>query len=295
MAAVGFDIAVSSHAVAALTFGLLTVYLSASLKRRGPGLFLVLACAGTALWGLVHVVDDLVVPIPLFLGLAHTLLDALWMAFLVSLLCVHWRAAGRARLAAIAPLVLTIGIVCLAGADLLYALTPEITAQLDMVDYPVYRGLVLSVISLVLIENVYLNTLPANRWSIKFLCFALGGIFTYDFVVYAGGLIQGQINPVLLEARGAVNALVVPLIMVSAARNPAWSLDVFFSRRFAVRLFSLAASILYLFVLLGMGALMDWSAAPGVSFSRCSSCSRGLSCWSRFSFPAASDPRSRSS
>ena len=254
---VGFDIAVSSHAVAALTFGLLTVYLLASLKQRGPGMFLVLACAGTAIWAVIHVIDDVVVPIPLYLGLAHTLLDAMWMAFLVSLLCVHWRASGHERLAALAPLVLALGVVSFAGADFLYAVEPMATDWLRHVNYPIYRGLVLSVISLVLIENVYLNTLPANRWSIKFLCFALGGIFAYDFFVYAGGLIEGQINHLLMEARGAVNALVVPLIMISAARNPAWSLDIFFSRRFAVRLVALVTSVIYIFVLLGLGSLVQ--------------------------------------
>ena len=254
---VGFDIAVSSHAVAGLTFGLLTVYLFASLKQRGPGMFLVLACAGTAVWAVIHIIDDLIVPIPLYLGLAHTLLDAMWMAFLVSLLCAHWRASGHERLAAIAPLFLALGVIYLAGADFLYAVEPAATGWLNHVNYPIYRGLVLSVISLALIENVYLNTLPANRWSIKFLCFALGGIFAYDFFVYAGGLIEGQINHVLLEARGAVNALVVPLIMISAARNPAWSLDVFFSRRFAVRLVALVTSVLYILALLGLGSLVE--------------------------------------
>ncbi len=155
------------------------------------------------------------------------------------------------------PIVLGVGLTLAGVVDMLYALNTSWATVLDRMNYPIYRGLTLSVVSLVLVENVFLNTRPANRWSIKFLCFALGGIFIYDFFVYSHGLFHGHVSPILFQARGAVSALVVPLIMISAARNPAWSLDVFFSRRFALRLFSLAGSILYLLVLFGLGSLAE--------------------------------------
>lgn len=257
MSSMGFGIAVSSHAVAALTFGLLTVYLIASVKSRGAGILLIFACAATAIWGVVHIVDDLIVPIPRFFGFTHTLLNATWIAFLISLIRVHWKAVGYRKLAVVVPIVLGVGLTLAGVVDMLYALNTSWATVLDRMNYPIYRGLTLSVVSLVLVENVFLNTRPANRWSIKFLCFALGGIFIYDFFVYSHGLFHGHVSPILFQARGAVSALVVPLIMISAARNPAWSLDVFFSRRFALRLFSLAGSILYLLVLFGLGSLAE--------------------------------------
>ena len=255
--AMRFDIAFFSHSVAAFTFGLLTIYLLASLRRQGPGVWLIVACAMTTLWALIHVIDDELVRLSPYFGVVHTLLNGAWMAFLMSLLCIHWRAAGRERLATVAPMVLAVLVGCLAAADLVNALDPDLLGETGRSVYTVSGGLALSMLGLVMVENVYFSTLPDNRWSIKFLCFALGGLFAFDFFIYADAMVIGQVDTVLMQARGAVSALVVPLIMISAARNPNWSLDVFFSRRFAVRLFALAGSLLYLLVLVGLGSLAD--------------------------------------
>lgn len=252
-----FDIAFFSHFIAALTFGLLTIYLFASLRRRGPGLALVFACAATTGWASIHVIDDQVGLLLPYFGMVHTLLDGAWMAFLMSLLRIHWRGAGRERLAVIAPVVLAVLVGGFVIADLVNALDTNLIGEADWFVYTVSRGLVLSMLGLVMVENVYFSTRPDNRWSIKFLCFALAGLFAFDFFAYADAVVNGHIEAALMQARGAVSALVVPLIMLSAARNPNWSLDVFFSRRFAVRMVALAGSVLYLLVLVGIGSLAD--------------------------------------
>ncbi len=91
--------------------------------------------------------------------------------------------------------------------------------------------LVLAVFGLVLIEQLFRNTHPQQRWAIKYLCFGLGGLFAYDFFLYSNAVLFKGLDPGLWDARGYIHILVVPLIAVSAARNPQWSLDVFVSRR----------------------------------------------------------------
>src|SRR6185436_8512919 len=89
----------------------------------------------------------------------------------------------------------------------------------------------LAIIGLLLIENLFRNTVPERRWNIKFLCLGVGGMFAYDFFLYSEALLYKRISPDLLEARGFINAMVMPLIAISAARNPMWSIEVFVSRR----------------------------------------------------------------
>jgi len=91
--------------------------------------------------------------------------------------------------------------------------------------------LVLALSGLVLVEQLFRNTPTQQRWAIKYLCLGLGGLFAYDFFLYANAVMFQSLDPQLWDARGFIHLLVVPLIAVSAARNPQWSLEIFVSRR----------------------------------------------------------------
>ncbi len=91
--------------------------------------------------------------------------------------------------------------------------------------------LVLALAGLVLIEQLFRNTPPQQRWAIKYLCLGLGSLFAYDFYLYSNAVLFQGLNSQLWDARGFIHLLVVPLIAVSAARNPQWSLEIFVSRR----------------------------------------------------------------
>src|SRR5574340_1804584 len=93
-------------------------------------------------------------------------------------------------------------------------------------------GLVLlTVMCLALVEQVFRSTRPEDRWAIKFLCLGLGGLFVYDFLLYANAALFNALDAQVWAARGYVAALVTPLIAISAARNPEWSAPVGLSRR----------------------------------------------------------------
>jgi putative PEP-CTERM system histidine kinase len=101
----------------------------------------------------------------------------------------------------------------------------------------------------VLVEQLFRNTRPEMRRGIKYLCMGVGGMFAFDFYLYADALLLQRIDGALWEARGFVNALVVPLIGLAIARDPRWSLDIFVSRRIVFHTASLLGAGIYLFAM----------------------------------------------
>lgn len=107
----------------------------------------------------------------------------------------------------------------------------------------------LSVTGLVLVEQVYHNMPWEHRWGIKYLCLGLGTILAYDFYLFSDALLFNYLDPNLWQARGAVNVLAVPLLSISAARNPQWSVDLFVSRKIVFHTTSIFAAGIYLLVM----------------------------------------------
>ena len=112
--------------------------------------------------------------------------------------------------------------------------------------------LTLSVIGVVLIEQIIRSTRPEQKWVIKFMCLGLGGMFVYNFYMYSDGLLYNRIDTNLWQARGYVNSLVVPLIGLSVLRDPLWSPKIFISRRVVFHTTALLSSGVYLLVM-GVG------------------------------------------
>jgi putative PEP-CTERM system histidine kinase len=111
----------------------------------------------------------------------------------------------------------------------------------------------LALIGLVLLEQYFRNTRTDLRWRIKFLCFALGGMFAYDFYLYSDALLFHRVNPDLWAARGGIAALLTPLLAVSAARNPEWAVDLFVSRQVVFHSATLLGAGVYLLLMATAG------------------------------------------
>ena len=109
--------------------------------------------------------------------------------------------------------------------------------------------LMLSVLGIVLVEQLYRNIPEQQRWAIKFLCFGLLGSYVFNFYMYSDALLYQRIDPVLWKTRGVVEAVLLPLIAVSISRDPLWSPEIFISRRVVFHTTTLIASALYLLVM----------------------------------------------
>lgn len=96
------------------------------------------------------------------------------------------------------------------------------------------------------IEQLYRNSDASERWAIKYLCIGVGGAISFDVILFIDALLFHQINPGTWAARGFVQALAVPLIAISATRNPDWEVKVFVSRSVVYFSSSLIAIGVYL-------------------------------------------------
>ncbi len=249
------NIGVISYSTAAAAYFFLFLLLLSGWRGRAPGALLALASVVCALWAVA-------VAYPLVSGhhagalggVLEIARNAAWCAFLLALLGVsrHDLAlrSGDVRVMA-------------AGLVLLYVLmiaaTPIFSGgSLAVAGAPDYlAGIVgrevMAVIGMVLVEQLYRNAHPEQRWGIKFLCLGVGGMFAYDFYLYSDAMLFKRVDADLWAARGFVNAGIVPLIAVSAARNPKWSLDISVSRRILFHSSALLGAGMYLVVMSAAG------------------------------------------
>ena len=103
------------------------------------------------------------------------------------------------------------------------------------------------------------------------MCVGLGGLFIFDSYLYAYGALFHSINAELWSARGYVITLIAPLIAVSAARNPQWSVPVGLSRHMAFHTASLMGAGIYLLLMAGAGYYLrlfggDWGSVVQAVF-----------------------------
>ena len=247
-----FLLAAVGYGLATLAYLGLSGLIVASWQRRPQGRLLVLATALSAVWGGLSALAawGILPPWPGFA--AEVARNGAWLALLLYIL--RLRLPTGAALPA--PLRLIRGLsVALVGGLLLASLIPGIApTQPVLAQWAWGLGLLLlTVIGLVLIEQIYRSTRPEDRWAIKFLCLGLGGLFIYDFYLYANAALFNAMDAQVWAARGFVAALVTPLIAVSAARNPKWSAPVALSRSMVFHTASLLGAGIYLLLMASAG------------------------------------------
>ncbi len=90
--------------------------------------------------------------------------------------------------------------------------------QLVGFDFRIYAHLGFAIIGFFLVEQLYRNAYSEQRWHIKFICIALDAMFVVDFIIYSKSLLFHQLDLDLWNARGLVNGVLVPLLVLSVNR-----------------------------------------------------------------------------
>lgn len=235
------NVSAISHAIAAGAYLLLLGLLVAGCRRPGRGLLLIFACAGSVIWALGLALTSTwpVLSSPAVVVVLEWLRVAGWLAFLGGILyfsdaATDWRSPWL-------PVAGVAMAVALAACVLLY------TGRAATLGLAGLLGV--AVTGLLFIEQIYRRVVPDQRWGIKHLCLGLGVVFAFDFYLYADALLLGRFSEPVWLARGLVDALAVPLLAVSAARNPTWALDVGVSRRIVVDSLVLTGTGIYLLLM----------------------------------------------
>jgi putative PEP-CTERM system histidine kinase len=148
----------------------------------------------------------------------ETLRNAAWFFFLGVLLSKQLFNEKYAFLKKSKPsILLIIWLVTIFGAEL----SPDILDGLMLIfgqDIRLFAHVSFAIIGLMLVEQLYRSVATEQRWAIKYLCLGLSAIFIFDFIIYSKSLLFGQLDFLLWDARGVINALCAPLLAISFSR-----------------------------------------------------------------------------
>ncbi len=260
------------YGAGALAFLVLALVLLTGQRGRPRKRMLMLASAASALWMSVAAYQSIAQAVIFESQLLELVRDLAWIAFIAHFLGSAYGdqkgATQRFR-----------SIFMLTGAFVLLQATltahrffsGEAVISSIGIDWLLAGYLLIAVMGLAMVEQLFRNTRPEMRRGVKYLCMGLGAMFAYDFYLYADALLFQRVDGALWQARGFVNALVVPLIGLAVARDAHWSLDIFVSRRIVFHTASLLGAGIYLFAM-GAGGFYvrnyggSWGAVAQVIF-----------------------------
>ena len=123
----------------------------------------------------------------------------------------------------------------------------------DAARYQLMPALALSVLGLVLVEQVFRNLAEDARWLAKPVCLGLLSVFAFDVYVYAEAVLLGRLDPDASSIRPLVHMILVPFLFIAARRKADWSRSIQVSRR----------AVFYSAALLLAGAYLLFIAAVG--------------------------------
>jgi putative PEP-CTERM system histidine kinase len=276
------DVGFYSYLGAAAGFCFLTVLLLISGRGSVQGRLLTAVVIISAIWaGLAATIAD---------DVAYQVFEILrylaWYVFLLKLLepAAAQNTGYRRFLRWALPLTTGFGILILVGElSAVYLLSPiqehKLTALI------ISGHVLLAIIGLAIIEQLFRNTSISHRWAIKYLFIGAGGIFAFDFFLYADALLLRSIEQELWDARGIVNLVAVPLLAIAAARNRQWSINIFVSRDIVLNTTAILGAGMYLLVMAGAGFyLREFGGSWGGIGQTCSccfpgSCARNCGCF----------------
>jgi putative PEP-CTERM system histidine kinase len=235
-----------SYGCAALAFLMLTALLVTSWRGRRQGAFVIVASAATAIWAGILAASNYLGSLPGSIVYYAEILRSL--AWILALSSVAGPAAPRwLRIG-----VVVVGVVLLVGPFV----APYFIGLGLLPDDPTLllarSGLLLSLLGLVLLEQIYRNSGPADRQALKYVVVGVGVLLAYDVFLYSQAELLRGITLDAWSVRGVLNACAVPVLAISARRNPGWSLDVFVSRQMVFYTSTFIAVGVYLTVM-GLG------------------------------------------
>ncbi len=254
-------VAVWGYGLAAAAYAVFALYLLGAWRGGRAGGALLLAVGLSVLWALGAAFFAWAPSVGLMrlAGVLEVLRVAAWYAFLLVLLQPLGLARARWPVLVSVALVLSMLVSVLLPAELL-AGDPAADK------FPLGVFLAGAVLGLVLVEQLFRGLPTDSRWGLKPLCLGLAAGWMFELYFFADGFLFARLDPDVWSVRGLVHAMVIPLIAVSAARNPAWTLRISVSREVVFHSTALAVAGAYLLVIAAAGYYVrymggDWGRA----------------------------------
>jgi putative PEP-CTERM system histidine kinase len=253
------------HGVCAIVYAVLAALILARAPLSRTGAWLAFACAVTAVWAATFALmgQDPVDRLAAWLEVGRS---AAWYGFILHL---YRRSVGSDE--QVSSAFKTMGLLALlilVGTPMLEWFAGPSTANIQSLGTATRLGF--AICNVLLLENLYFNTPGEARWHINLLCVALGGVFLYDLLLYADGVLFHRLSFALLEARAPAMILAAPLIALTAVRNRRWAVDIHVSRDVVFHSFTLIASGIFLLAVALIGEVFrrggsEWGSVAETS------------------------------
>ena len=248
-------------------FAALIVLVLLNRRPAGFGIWFLIVCILTSVWAASAALQQWWLP-----GAAHFLESADSAAWLLLIILVlrkgrareqHWAASQWLSVIA-----LSIGTLAILN-DARFVLSNPSPTAFDPTQ--VLARVIVSVVGILLVENLIRNTPASKKWHVLPLSFAAGGLFAYNLFIFSEAVVLRSISPVLIAGRGIVLALIVPFLVLTMARNPDWRIELHVSRRVVFHTATLTAAGVFLLVAAGIAALIgripgQWAAVSEIAF-----------------------------
>ncbi len=192
-----------------------------ALRPRPTGFRLAVALASllTAAWaGTIVLVARYDLELVRWIGPLETIRTAAWIAVLVVLQRHSWGLDHRPSSSFLVATLLGFIIALQLALDILVgAGRLDLASGQTVPGATLYLGLrlIVAISGLVLLHNLYVNAREASALSFRLFAVALALLFAYDLNLYTLNFLLGAPSQTLLEVRGAVNALAVPLLFLA--------------------------------------------------------------------------------
>ena len=189
------------HGACAVVYALLAALILARPPLSRTGAWLAFACAATAIWAATfamvwHPPAWYMRPLGRLAAWLEVGRSAAWYGFILHL---YRRSVGSNE--QVSSAFKTMGLLALlivAGTPLLEWFAGPASASLQSLGTATRLGF--AICNVLLLENLYFNTPAESRWHINLLCVALGGVFLYDLLLYADGVLFHRLSFALVEA-----------------------------------------------------------------------------------------------
>ncbi len=211
-----------SHGTGAIAYLLLGIYIISRYFRRTTDRALFTAAFVSALWLLVLALQNNPISIPFYMRYTIELTrNAAWFGVLYALLGIRFvptQKLGKTRFYT------TLSVLVLLAAMLAVTLYEGITgAYVISGSTMLIMQVAISLVGLLLLEQVWRNASLYSRSGIKYLTIAIAALFGYDFFMYSDALLFQELSTPLWDTRGAINAIAAPFIaltMINSRKQP---------------------------------------------------------------------------
>jgi putative PEP-CTERM system histidine kinase len=241
------------HGACSVVYALLTALVLARPPLSRTGGWLAFACAVTSVWAAAFALAWHF-PISQEAAWLEVGRSAAWYGFILHL--YRRSVASDEQVSSAFKTMGLLALLVVGGTPLLEWFAGPSTASLQSPPFQslgTATRLGFAICNVLLLENLYFNTPRDTRWHINLLCVGLGGIFLYDLMLYADGVLFHRLSFALVEARAPAIMLAAPLIALAAVRNRRWSIDIHVSRDVVFHSFTLIASGIFLLAIALIG------------------------------------------